>query len=82
MDIHDCLKHPFKIECPATLIEVEQGDRWDFLFANGYLVLCVQYGDEWYVTVCPPKEKCYSTTMHDRDNAITELLERVAHLES
>jgi hypothetical protein len=81
MDVRDCLKHPFKIECPAELVELEGGDRWDFKFDNGYKVYCVQLPDNtWYITILPKEGLKFtqSYTLHDRDNAITELLEKVA----
>lgn len=87
MDIRDCTKHPFKIECPADLIG-EKPDCWYFSFGNGYYAHVGEDDDMtgfWHVIV-GHKDDSIDTShvawLHDRDNAITDLLEQIAHLEN
>lgn len=83
MDIGDCLNHPFKIECPAELVN-DMPDVWKFTFDNG----CVAYvGDNdactgrWGIVITTPSgESVAHENYTDENNAITDLLEHFAHL--
>lgn len=84
MDIRDCLKHPFKIECPAELVSEDPADQWAFVFDNGYSVLLLANGDgQWsFMAVDEARNEAHTVELHmtDDNSDITNLLDRIARL--
>jgi hypothetical protein len=96
MDIEDITKHPFKIECPAELKDFPAepfGDHWIFKFDNGYCVSCIDVScmalddspTTWEVAIIKPPGGSENLQvigqMSDKDGEISELIDRIAHLE-
>lgn len=85
MDVRDCTKHPFRIECPAELWN-EDPDQWLFSFNNGVMVWCADAGDGYWTLMAlgPGEYKIHEleSPMTDNDSAITNFLDRVARLEN